>query len=200
MPVNQGRLLQLWNRIQYAKGVFDATRLLRSENDSLDPYQKRMIEEKKEIRLERHRKMYQINKKRMDKLIDKMSEVVVAGGEVNGGVEAKSGGVGEPKSGSNGNGGGVDAKSGCGGEVNASGGVEGTDGGVEAKSGGVGEPKSGSEGNGGDAGNGCASSYLNRSSASNAQQGSLMFLPPSLPFTSTKSASAFPMENRDHIN
>ncbi|KAF9604096.1 hypothetical protein IFM89_002771 [Coptis chinensis] len=49
-------------------------------------------------------------------------------------------------------------------------------------------------------GNGCASTYLNRSS-SNTQQGTSMFnLPPSLPFASTKSASASPVDNRDHIN
>ncbi|KAF8390247.1 hypothetical protein HHK36_024772 [Tetracentron sinense] len=49
-------------------------------------------------------------------------------------------------------------------------------------------------------GNGCGSSYLNRSSSSNPQQGSLMFPPPSLPFSTPKSASASPADNRDHIN
>ncbi|XP_010256569.1 PREDICTED: probable WRKY transcription factor 72 isoform X2 [Nelumbo nucifera] len=49
-------------------------------------------------------------------------------------------------------------------------------------------------------GNGCASSYLNRSSSSNTQQGSLMILPPALPFSTSKSASAFPADTRDHIN
>nr|DAD31180.1 TPA_asm: hypothetical protein HUJ06_010031 [Nelumbo nucifera] len=49
-------------------------------------------------------------------------------------------------------------------------------------------------------GNGCASSFLNRSASSNTQQGSLMFLPPALPFSTSKSASASPVDNRDHIN
>ncbi|KAL5724987.1 WRKY transcription factor [Ranunculus cassubicifolius] len=49
-------------------------------------------------------------------------------------------------------------------------------------------------------GNGCASTYLNRTSSSGAKQGSLMFLPPALPFSSTKSASASPVDNRDHSN
>ncbi|KAJ4973093.1 hypothetical protein NE237_006267 [Protea cynaroides] len=49
-------------------------------------------------------------------------------------------------------------------------------------------------------GNGCASSYLSTRSSSNAQQGSLMFHPPPLPFSTSKSASASPVNNRDHIN
>ncbi|KAF6159958.1 hypothetical protein GIB67_033042 [Kingdonia uniflora] len=50
-------------------------------------------------------------------------------------------------------------------------------------------------------GNACATSYMNRtSSSSSAQQASLMFLPPSLPFSATKSASASPVDDRDHIN
>ncbi|XP_043706757.1 WRKY transcription factor 72A-like [Telopea speciosissima] len=50
-------------------------------------------------------------------------------------------------------------------------------------------------------GNGCATSYLSTRSSSNAQQGSLMFLPPPLPFsTSSKSPSSSPADNRDHIN
>ncbi|KAK9104990.1 hypothetical protein Scep_021834 [Stephania cephalantha] len=53
--------------------------------------------------------------------------------------------------------------------------------------------------------NGCGSSYLNRSSSSSSmaagpQQGSLLFLPPSLPFASSKSASASPVDNENHIN
>ncbi|XP_068649381.1 WRKY transcription factor 72A-like [Aristolochia californica] len=48
--------------------------------------------------------------------------------------------------------------------------------------------------------NSCAPSYLNRSSSSsNPQQGNFMFLPPALPFSS-KSASASPVDNRDHIS
>ncbi|XP_031273597.1 WRKY transcription factor 72A-like [Pistacia vera] len=50
-------------------------------------------------------------------------------------------------------------------------------------------------------GNGCGSSYLNKSSTTtNTQPGSLIFLPPSLPFASSKSASASPAENREHTN
>ncbi|XP_077233402.1 WRKY transcription factor 72A-like [Tasmannia lanceolata] len=49
-------------------------------------------------------------------------------------------------------------------------------------------------------GNGCAPSYLSRSSSSNPQQGNLMFLPPSVQFSSSKSASASPLDNRDHLN
>lgn len=50
-------------------------------------------------------------------------------------------------------------------------------------------------------GNGCGSSYLNKSStATNTQPGSLIFLPPSLPLSSSKSASASPGDNREHTN
>lgn len=48
-------------------------------------------------------------------------------------------------------------------------------------------------------GNGCAPSYSNRSSSSNHQQGDIIFLSSSLPFSS-KSASASPVDNREHIN
>ncbi|KAG9459233.1 hypothetical protein H6P81_003741 [Aristolochia fimbriata] len=51
---------------------------------------------------------------------------------------------------------------------------------------------------------GCAPSYLNRSTTSSSnnipqQGGNFMFLPPALPFSS-KSASASPVDNRDHIS
>ncbi|XP_058112872.1 WRKY transcription factor 72A-like [Magnolia sinica] len=57
-------------------------------------------------------------------------------------------------------------------------------------------------------GNGCGPSYLNRSSStaaaatttSNTQQGNFMFLPPALPLSSSKSASASTADNRDHNN
>ncbi|KAH0975660.1 hypothetical protein GBA52_017559 [Prunus armeniaca] len=46
---------------------------------------------------------------------------------------------------------------------------------------------------------GCASSYLNKTTSANSQPGSLMFLPPSLPFASaSKSASTSPGDTRDH--
>ncbi|CAK9155691.1 unnamed protein product [Ilex paraguariensis] len=46
----------------------------------------------------------------------------------------------------------------------------------------------------------CSSSYLNKStSAANSQAGNLMFLPPSLPFSTSKSKSTSPSDNRDHI-
>lgn len=46
---------------------------------------------------------------------------------------------------------------------------------------------------------GCASSYLNKTTSVNSQAGSLMFLPPSLPFSSgPKSASTSPGDTRDH--
>ncbi|KAJ0988091.1 hypothetical protein J5N97_006447 [Dioscorea zingiberensis] len=50
--------------------------------------------------------------------------------------------------------------------------------------------------------NGCASSFLTRSSSSglNTQQGSLMFLQPPLAFSSSKSASASPVDNRENSN
>ncbi|KAK7388966.1 hypothetical protein VNO78_23797 [Psophocarpus tetragonolobus] len=47
--------------------------------------------------------------------------------------------------------------------------------------------------------NGCASSFLNKTPA-NTQTKSLMFLPPSLPFSTPKSASASPAENSDTTN
>ncbi|XP_037494000.1 WRKY transcription factor 72A isoform X2 [Jatropha curcas] len=46
--------------------------------------------------------------------------------------------------------------------------------------------------------NACATSYLNRTTSGNSQPGNLMFLPPSLPFSSPKSASSSPGDNRDH--
>ena len=49
-------------------------------------------------------------------------------------------------------------------------------------------------------GNGCGSSYLNKSPPPNSQTGSLMFLPPSLPFSGSKNASASPAENREHTS
>lgn len=50
-------------------------------------------------------------------------------------------------------------------------------------------------------GNGCASNFLNETqSTTNSQPGSLMFLPPSLPLSTSKSASASPSDNRDHTN
>lgn len=49
-------------------------------------------------------------------------------------------------------------------------------------------------------GNGCASSYLNKSPPTNSQPGSLMFLPPALPFSTSKNASASPAENREHTS
>lgn len=50
-------------------------------------------------------------------------------------------------------------------------------------------------------GNGCASSFLNETqSTTNSQPGSLIFLPPSLPLSTSKSASASPSDNRDHTN
>nr|WGV38264.1 WRKY [Loropetalum chinense var. rubrum] len=45
---------------------------------------------------------------------------------------------------------------------------------------------------------GCASSYLNGSSPSTSQQGSLILYPPSLPFSSSKSASGSPPDKRGH--
>nr|QWQ79368.1 WRKY86 [Juglans sigillata] len=47
-------------------------------------------------------------------------------------------------------------------------------------------------------GNGCASSLLNKTHSTNSQPTSLMFLPPSLPFSTSKSASTSPGDNRDH--
>ncbi|KAG6686813.1 hypothetical protein I3842_11G039400 [Carya illinoinensis] len=48
-------------------------------------------------------------------------------------------------------------------------------------------------------GNGCASSLLNKTHSTNSQPSSLMFLPrPSLPFSTSKSASTSPGDNRDH--
>ncbi|KAF8399427.1 hypothetical protein HHK36_015292 [Tetracentron sinense] len=48
---------------------------------------------------------------------------------------------------------------------------------------------------------GCATSYLNRSPpSSNPQPGSLVLFPPPLPFSTSKSASVSPADNRDHIN
>lgn len=52
-------------------------------------------------------------------------------------------------------------------------------------------------------GNGCASSFLNETQSTNSQPGSLMFLPaPSLPFSTSKSASTSPAgdNSRDHTN
>ncbi|KAJ9163646.1 hypothetical protein P3X46_023293 [Hevea brasiliensis] len=46
----------------------------------------------------------------------------------------------------------------------------------------------------------CATSYLNQTTSANSQAGNLMFLPPSLPFASPKSASASPGDNRDSTN
>lgn len=43
----------------------------------------------------------------------------------------------------------------------------------------------------------CATSYLNKTTSANSQPAKLMFLPPSLSFPSTKSASASPADNRD---
>ncbi|XP_072999452.1 WRKY transcription factor 72A-like [Typha latifolia] len=51
--------------------------------------------------------------------------------------------------------------------------------------------------------NGCASSYLTRStppSSSNGQHGNLMFLQPTLAFQSSKSASTSPVENSEKVN
>ncbi|KAJ7945978.1 WRKY family transcription factor [Quillaja saponaria] len=49
--------------------------------------------------------------------------------------------------------------------------------------------------------NGCASSFLKKTQATNAvQPGNLMFLPPSLPFSTTKSTSASPRDNGDNTN
>jgi hypothetical protein len=50
--------------------------------------------------------------------------------------------------------------------------------------------------------NGCASSFLNKTAPTNAQTGSLMLLSPSLPFSTTKSASASPGggDNSDNTN
>ncbi|KAK6924971.1 WRKY domain [Dillenia turbinata] len=49
---------------------------------------------------------------------------------------------------------------------------------------------------------GCASSYLNnRPASTNSQPGSLVFLPPSLPFATSKSSSSSPSDHREaHIN
>lgn len=51
-------------------------------------------------------------------------------------------------------------------------------------------------------GNGCASSYLTRSTASssNPQQGNLMFLQPPLGFPGSNSAAASPVDNRENNN
>ena len=49
------------------------------------------------------------------------------------------------------------------------------------------------------ANNGCASSFLNKAPA-NTQKGSLTLLPPSLPFSGTKSASGSSGDNRDNTN
>jgi hypothetical protein len=50
--------------------------------------------------------------------------------------------------------------------------------------------------------NGCASSFLNKTAPTNAQTGSLMLLSPSLPFSTTKSASTSPGggDNSDNTN
>ncbi|CAJ2664511.1 unnamed protein product [Trifolium pratense] len=50
--------------------------------------------------------------------------------------------------------------------------------------------------------NGCASSFLNKKAPANAQTGSLMLLSPSLPFSTTKSASTSPGggDNSDNTN
>lgn len=47
-------------------------------------------------------------------------------------------------------------------------------------------------------GNGCASSFLNKTHTTSSQPTSLMFLPPSLPFSTSKSASTSPGDNREH--
>ncbi|XP_022737105.1 probable WRKY transcription factor 72 isoform X2 [Durio zibethinus] len=49
-------------------------------------------------------------------------------------------------------------------------------------------------------GNGCASSFLNKSPSSTSQPGSSMFSPPSLPFSTPKSASTSPGDTRNHSN
>ncbi|XVE56985.1 hypothetical protein DITRI_Ditri04bG0055200 [Diplodiscus trichospermus] len=49
-------------------------------------------------------------------------------------------------------------------------------------------------------GNGCASSFLNKSPTTTSQTGNLMFLPTSLPFSTPKSASASPGDTRNHQN
>ncbi|XP_021286059.1 probable WRKY transcription factor 61 [Herrania umbratica] len=49
-------------------------------------------------------------------------------------------------------------------------------------------------------GNGCATSFLNKSPSTTSQPGTLMFLPPSLPFSTPKSASASPGDTRNHSN
>ncbi|XXG39636.1 hypothetical protein AAC387_Pa01g0547 [Persea americana] len=46
----------------------------------------------------------------------------------------------------------------------------------------------------------CAPSYLNRSSSSNHQQGNLIFLSSSLPFSSKSTSAPSPVDNREHIN
>ncbi|XWS51095.1 hypothetical protein CRYUN_Cryun12cG0147000 [Craigia yunnanensis] len=49
-------------------------------------------------------------------------------------------------------------------------------------------------------GNGCALNVLNKSPSTTSQPGSLVFLPPSLPFPTPKSASASPGDTRNHSN
>ncbi|XVF09125.1 hypothetical protein REPUB_Repub07fG0064200 [Reevesia pubescens] len=49
-------------------------------------------------------------------------------------------------------------------------------------------------------GNGCGSSFLNKSPTTTSQPGSLMFLPPSFPFSKPKSASTSPGDTRNHSN
>ncbi|KAK6276270.1 hypothetical protein POUND7_005979 [Theobroma cacao] len=49
-------------------------------------------------------------------------------------------------------------------------------------------------------GNGCATSFLNKSPSTTSQPGTLMFLPPSLPFSTPKSASASHGDTRNHSN
>ena len=49
-------------------------------------------------------------------------------------------------------------------------------------------------------GNACASYFLNKSPLTTSQPGSLMFLPPSSPFSTPKSTSASPGDTRNHNN
>ncbi|XWS48057.1 hypothetical protein CRYUN_Cryun13aG0039700 [Craigia yunnanensis] len=49
-------------------------------------------------------------------------------------------------------------------------------------------------------GNGCASSFLNKSPMTTSQPENLMFLPPSFPFSTPKSASTSPGDTRNHSN